>query len=256
MKFRPCIDIHNGKVKQIVGSTLRDEGDRAAENFVAEKNAAYYARLYKEYGLTGGHVIMLNHADSEYYRATKQQALEALAAYPQGLMAGGGIDPENASEFIDAGASHVIVTSYVFSNGIINRDNLERMSRAVGRDHLVLDLSCRFMGGTYLVSTDRWQHITDVTVDRELFDDLGRYCDAFLVHAVDSEGLGAGIDERLVSILAESPLPVCYAGGVSSTDDILRLREMGHGRVDFTVGSKLDIFGGSLSIEEIARCIR
>ena len=78
MEFRPCIDIHNGKVKQIVGSSLADEGDRAVENFVAGADAAYYAHLYKEAGLRGGHIILLNSRDSAYYEATKAQALQRL----------------------------------------------------------------------------------------------------------------------------------------------------------------------------------
>ncbi len=256
LRFRPCIDIHNGKVKQIVGSTLRDEGDYAKENFVSEKDASDFASLYKEHGLDGGHVIMLNPAGSEYYEATKHQAILALKAYPQGLMAGGGINADNAREFIDAGASHVIVTSFVFKDGRIDEDNLEKIEGAVGSKRLVLDLSCRFVDGKYRVVTDRWQKITDVTVDEALFDKLGRSCDEFLVHAVDTEGKSAGADERLIDILAASVKPVCYAGGISSVEDIRKLKETGRGRVDFTVGSALDIFGGKLRLEDVIECTR
>lgn len=256
MEFRPCIDIHNGAVKQIVGSTLNDKSGEAHENFVSEKSAAYYAGLYKAFGLSGGHVIILNRKGSEYYEASRQQALQALAEYPNGLMVGGGINDENAKEYIEAGASHVIVTSFVFSNGRIDEDNLKKLVNAVGAHKVVLDMSCKNIGGTYRVATDRWQKIADETVDADLFDRLSGFCDEFLVHAVDSEGLAGGIDEALVGILADAPKPCCYAGGISSYDDILRLREAGCGRVNFTVGSRLDIFGGDLSIEEIIKCTR
>ncbi len=256
MEFRPCIDIHNGKVKQIVGSTLKDTGNYAKENFVSEENAAYYARLYKDHGLCGGHVIMLNAPGSEYHAATKAQALDALKAFPDGLMAGGGINADNAREYIDAGASHVIVTSYVFANGAINTGNLKKLVDAVGADRTVLDLSCRYVDGSYRVVTDRWQTLTDVTVDEELFVRLSDSCDEFLVHAVDSEGKAAGIDERLITILARAPKSVCYAGGISTYDDIQRLNLIGEGRVNFTVGSKLDLFGGDLKLEEIIKCTR
>ncbi len=256
MRFCPCIDIHNGKVKQIVGSTLADAGDYAKENHVSEYDAAYFAKLYRKHSLTGGHVIMLNPVTSGYYEATKAQALGALTAFPQGLMVGGGITADNAKEFIDAGASHVTVTSYVFRDGIIDRDNLSKLTKTVGEKRIVLDLSCKHIDGHYLVVTNRWQTVTDVEVNEELFADLSRSCDGFLVHAVDSEGKSAGIDEELISILAASDRPVCYAGGISSTGDIMRLKDIGSGRVDFTVGSALDIFGGNLKLEDVIECIR
>ena len=84
MRFRPCIDIHNGKVKQIVGGSLQDTGNQAAVNFASEQEADYYARLYKEDGLSGGHVILLNPPTSSYYMETKKQACKALCAYPGG----------------------------------------------------------------------------------------------------------------------------------------------------------------------------
>ncbi len=256
MEFRPCIDIHNGKVKQIVGSSLRDKGDTAEENFVSDRDAAYYARLYKEYGLEGGHVIMLNGRDSEYYTATRDEALSALHAFPGGLMAGGGINADNAADFLDAGASHVIVTSFVFRDGKIDPDNLAKLVDAVGRERIVLDLSCRYIEGTYRIVTDRWQKVADESVTPQLFAELGKSCDEFLVHAVDSEGKSAGIDEKLIGILAEAGRPVCYAGGIASYDDIRLLKRLGSGRVDLTVGSALDIFGGALKLEEIIACTR
>ena len=167
MKFRPCIDIHNGKVKQIVGSSLKDEGNQAKENFVADMDAGEYASLYKKHALFGGHIILLNKEGSEYYEATKAQALKALAAFPGGMQIGGGINDTNAGDFINAGASHVIVTSYVFQNGKINFENLDKMKRAVGKEHLVLDLSCRMKNGEYIIVTDRWQNDTDFVLNHE-----------------------------------------------------------------------------------------
>lgn len=256
MEFRPCIDIHNGKVKQIVGSTLRDDNDAAVENFVSDRDSAYYAGLYRDHGLKGGHVIILNHKDSSYYEASKQQALNALHTYPGGLMAGGGIDADNAASFLDAGASHVIVTSYVFKNASIDMDSLNRITDAVGARRLVLDLSCKKVDGRYRIATDRWQNVTDEIVDERLLDKLSGYCDEFLVHAIDSEGRSSGIDEELTRLLARSQRPVTYAGGISSLDDIIKIRDAGGSRVNFTVGSRLDIFGGNLSIREIIECTR
>lgn len=252
MRFRPCIDIHNGAVKQIVGSSLRDAGDMACENFVSKRNADWYARLFESDGLTGGHVILLNHKDSPYFEATKREALMALSAYPNGLQLGGGITPENAAEFLDAGASHVIVTSYVFSDGKIDFDHLDKLVRAVGRDHLVLDLSCRWKDDNYYICTDRWQKFTQTPLDADLLHTLEGSCSEFLVHAIDVEGKGQGIDEQLVRFLArEHTIPVTYAGGVHSFHDIAALREAGQGHVDFTVGSALDLYGGPLSYEAV-----
>lgn len=256
MEFRPCIDIHNGKVKQIVGSTLSDTNDFARENFVSQKGAEYYADLYRENNLPGGHVIILNGKDSPYYEATRNEALKALAAYPNALMIGGGINDTNAEEYIKAGASHVIVTSFVFKDGLINMDNLEKLESAVGKERIVLDLSCKKIEGVYKVVTDRWQNITKEELRPELFDSLGKHCDEFLVHAVDSEGKSAGIDEKLIENLSKIDHTITYAGGVSSYEDIRRLSKLGKGRVNFTVGSRLDLFGGELSIGEILKCIR
>ncbi|MBR1861583.1 MAG: phosphoribosylformimino-5-aminoimidazole carboxamide ribotide isomerase [Lachnospiraceae bacterium] len=252
MEFRPCIDIHNGKVKQIVGSSLRDEGSSALENFVSEKDAGYYAGLYRDKGLKGGHIILLNPALSEYYEATKSEALSALAAFPGGMQIGGGIRPETSEEYLDKGASHVIVTSYVFRNGSIDMDNLKRMTSAVGKERLVLDLSCRKTDDGYKVVTDRWQRITGVSVTVKLLEELSGYCDEFLVHAVDVEGKNSGIETELVKMLSGyDGLPVTYAGGVHSYEDIGLLRDSGRGKINMTVGSALDLFGGRLDFEKV-----
>jgi len=252
MKLRPCIDIHNGKVKQIVGSSLRDEGDRAQENFVSDRGAGYFARLYQSRGLYGGHVIMLNSVSSPEYAATKAECKKALKAYPGGLMAGGGITPENAAEFLDAGASHVIVTSYVFKDGRMDDAALSRMVREVGADRLVLDLSCRRRDDRYLVVTDRWQHFTDQEVTPELFRELSGSCAEFLVHGVDVEGKAAGADDKLLEILTQSVFrPITYAGGVGDMECLKGVRRLTGGRIDITIGSALDIFGGSLPLDEV-----
>ena len=256
MKFRPCIDIHNGHVVQIVGSSLKDEGDSACENFVSEKDSAYYANLYREHSLDGGHIIILNGKDSEYYEATKAEALKALKAYPGGMQIGGGITAENASEYINAGASHIIVTSYVFSDGKICYNNLERLVEAVGKEHIVLDVSCRMLGGKYYVVTNRWQVFTDVIFDEQLIEELSAYCDEILVHAVDVEGMKAGINEKIAAVLGTSSIPVTYAGGISTYEDIEKIRSIGKGKIDFTIGTALDIFGGNLKMEEVIRCIQ
>lgn len=251
MEFRPCIDLHNGKVKQIVGGTLRDQGDQAETNFVSIKDAAYYAGLYREYGLRGGHVILLNGADSPYYEATRQEAFSALRAYPGGLQVGGGIHAENAELFLKAGASHVIVTSYVFKDGEICYDHLEKLRFAVGKEHIVLDVSCRRREGRYEVVTDRWQKFTKTPLSVELLQELSFYCDEFLVHAVDVEGKALGIEEPVVRLLAEAESPVTYAGGISSYSDIEKIKEIGNNRVNITIGSALNLFGGQLNFEEI-----
>ncbi len=252
MEFRPCIDIHNGKVKQIVGGSLRDRGDAALENFVSEKDAAYFAQLYQKNKIRGGHIILLNPPASEFYRRTKEQAMEALRAYPGGLQVGGGITPENAAEFLDAGASHVIVTSYVFREGRIRYDRLEELCRAVGRERLVLDLSCRRTGQGYTVVTDRWQKMTEEQLEESLLQRLSGYCDEFLVHAVDVEGRSQGIEAELAQRLGEwDRSAVTYAGGVHSYEDILLLKELGRNRLNVTVGSALDLFGGPLSWKKV-----
>ena len=253
MEFRPCIDIHNGKVKQIVGGSLKDEGNMADENFVSGQDAVFYANLYKKEGFRGGHIILLNARDSEYYEATKKQAMGALQAYPGGLQVGGGITAENAEEFLTAGASHVIVTSYVFCDGKIQMDRLKKLRNAVGKEHLVLDLSCRKKDGKYYIVTDRWQRFTEQMITEDLLEQLAGYCDEFLVHAVDVEGKNGGIETGLVRMLSDyDGIPVTYAGGVHSWDDIELLKKLGKGKIDMTIGSALDLFGGTLSYERLA----
>jgi len=254
MRFRPCIDIHNGKVKQIVGASLRDAGDRASENFVSDRDAVYYAKLYQKYALKGGHVILLNGQGSSFYEATKKQAFAALSAYPGGLQAGGGITAENAAEFLGAGASHVIVTSYVFRGGGILEGNLKKLVKAVGKEHLVLDLSCRRREDGYYIVTDRWQKETDIKITPFLLEKLSPFCDEFLVHAVDVEGKKGGIEEALAGELAKwQGRPITYAGGVRNLEDLRKLKETGKGRIDVTAGSALSIFGGNLGFEEAVR---
>lgn len=254
MRFRPCIDIHNGKVKQIVGGSLKDEGDQAAENFVSEQDAAFFAEFYKKDRLKGGHVILLNGKASPWYADTRKQAMAALAAYPNGLQAGGGITDENAEEFLRAGASHVIVTSFVFANGVFYQENLEKLLHRVGREHLVLDLSCRRRDGAYYIVTDRWQKFTDVMLTPKVLDELAGCCDEFLIHAVDAEGKAKGIEKNLARMLgAWNGIPVTYAGGVGSFEDLEELRTYGRGHIDVTVGSALDLFGGTMSYEKVLR---
>ena len=256
MEFRPCIDIHNGKVKQIVGGSLKDAGDQAAENFVAEQDAAYFAKLYQKEGIKGGHIILLNPVSSENYRATREQAEHALQAYPGGLQVGGGVTAENAKEFLDAGASHVIVTSYVFKEGKIRLDLLLELCNKIGKDHLVLDLSCRKKDGSYYIVTDRWQNFTDQKITEELLDELAAYCDEFLIHAVDVEGKQQGIEEELVTILGNwGRIPITYAGGVGSFSDLEKLRKLGKNRLNVTIGSALDLFGGSMEYQKVMRYI-
>ena len=254
MEYRPCIDIHNGKVKQIVGGSLKDEGDSADENFVSERDADFFARFYMDEGLVGGHVIMLNSADSPYYEATKAQALKALKTFPGGLQIGGGITPDNAKSFLDAGASHVIITSYAFVDGQMSMDRIKQMVDAVGRDHIVLDLSARKRYAHHYVVTDRWQTFTDERIELELFKKLEPYCSEFLVHAVDIEGKGTGIDDEVLDILSRyDGKPVTYAGGISTYEDIEHIREVGKNRINITIGSALDLFGGELNYETVKK---
>ena len=256
MKFRPCIDIHNGKVKQIVGGSLLDKGNMAKENFVSEQDAAFYANYYRERNIKGGHIILLNPVTSEYYKDTKTQALSALHAYPKGMQIGGGITRENAREYIEEGASHVIVTSYAFRDGKVNWDNLQALVDEVGRERIVLDLSCRKREGSYYVVTDRWQKFTDEKLDLDTLEKFHQYCDEFLIHAVDVEGKASGVEKELASMLGEyGKVPITYAGGVGSYEDIRTLRTLGKGRLDVTIGSALDLFGGKLEFEKVLDCM-
>ena len=252
MHFRPCIDIHNGKVKQIVGASLTDQGNQAKENFTASENADYYAKMYQKDGLIGGHVILLNPVYSEYYRETKAQAMLALGAYPKGLQVGGGIHAENAEEFLEAGASHVIVTSYVFRDGKINWENMEKLKHAVGKENVVIDLSCRKKEDGYYIVTDRWQKFTDVKLTEDVLSELADYCDEFLIHAVDVEGKAGGIEEDIAALLGNwDGISATYAGGVSSFEDLRKLKELGRNKVDVTIGSALDLFGGEMPFSKV-----
>lgn len=252
MRFRPCIDIHNGKVKQIVGGSLCDEGDRAETNFTSKQDASFYAKLYRSDGLTGGHIILLNPESSPYYSETKAQALGALKAYPMGLQIGGGINSHNAREYLEAGASHVIVTSYVFHDGVIDMERLQELSATVGRERLVLDLSCRRREGRYFVVTNRWQTFTDVEVTEELLKELAMYCDEFLVHGVDVEGKSSGVEKNLVELLSNwREIPITYAGGIGSMEDLKEFERLSRGRLDFTIGSALDLFGGTIPYQDV-----
>ncbi|RZC23548.1 Phosphoribosylformimino-5-aminoimidazole carboxamide ribotide isomerase isoform D [Glycine soja] len=248
VQFRPCIDIHKGKVKQIVGSTLQDlKGSDPVTNFESDKSAAEYATLYKQDGLTGGHVIMLG-ADP----LSKAAALQALHAYPGGLQVGGGINSDNCLSYIEEGASHVIVTSYVFNNGQMDIGRLKDLVQIVGKERLVLDLSCRKKDGKYAIVTDRWQKFSDVFVDPDVMEFLANFADEFLVHGVDVEGKKLGIDEELVALLGKySTIPVTYAGGVTEMADLERIRTAGMESVNVTMGSALDIFGGNLAYEDV-----
>jgi len=235
--FRPCIDLHEGKVKQIVGGTLSDAGARI--NFISAQPAAWFAELYQRDGLAGGHVIQLGSGNEAEARA-------ALAAYPGGLHLGGGVNAQNARDWLDSGASHVIVTSWVFREGCVDWARLNELVNAIGKDRLVLDLSCRKRDGNYFVVTDRWQKFTDLEVNAATLQKFSTYCAEFLIHAVDVEGLCRGIDRELVAMLGEfTPIPTTYAGGASSLADLEEVTRLGQGKVDLTIGSALDIFGGS-----------
>lgn len=252
MEFRPCIDIHNGSVKQIVGGSLKDQGDQALENFVSEQDATFYARFYRNAGIRGGHIILLNGVDSQYYEATRQQALRALRAFPGGLQVGGGIHTGNAQEYLEAGASQVIVTSYVFHDGRVDYERLEELSGAIGRQRLVLDLSCRRIEGQYRIVTDRWQKATQEVLTNSLLDRLADFCCEFLVHAVDVEGKSGGIEWELAALLgAWGKQPITYAGGVHSYEDLWLLKKLGQNRLHVTIGSALDLFGGDLEWERV-----
>ena len=237
--FRPCIDLHEGKVKQIVGGTLSDSGAGLRTNFVSERPASWYAELYKKDGLKGGHVIQLGVGNESAARA-------ALAAFPGGLHLGGGVNLDNARGWLDAGASHVIVTSWVFRDGQLDFDRVRALVAAIGKERLVLDLSCRVRDGKYWVVTDRWQKFTEFEVNRHELERLAAFCDEFLIHAADVEGLCGGVDLELVQRLAkDSPISTTYAGGARSALDLEEVTRVGAGKIDLTIGSALDIFGGT-----------
>jgi phosphoribosylformimino-5-aminoimidazole carboxamide ribotide isomerase len=241
MRFRPCIDLHEGKVKQIVGSSLTDDDPgRLQTNFTADAAPSWFAELYRKDNLRGGHVIMLGPGN-------EQAAAEALAAWPGGMQIGGGITVLNAAGWLERGASHVIVTSWVFREGRIDFDRLTQLVSEIGKEHLVLDLSCRKRDDDYCIVTDRWQNFTEVTIGSQTLNELAHYCDEYLVHAADVEGKCSGIEELLLGTLADySPIPTTYAGGVSSIADLELIQRIGRGKLDVTIGSALDIFGGDL----------
>ncbi len=237
--FRPCIDLHEGKVKQIVGGTLSDGPGQLRTNFVSDRPASWFAELYKSDGLKGGHVIMLGPGNEDAARS-------ALGAFPGGMHVGGGINAQNALGWLDAGASHVIVTSWVFRGGHMDEQRLAELVKTIGKDRLVLDLSCRRRGEDYFVVTDRWQKFTDLKINGQTLQKLAGSCAEFLVHAVDVEGLCRGVDKELVSLLGQwSPIPTTYAGGASSLVDLEQVTQLGLGKIDLTIGSALDIFGGT-----------
>ncbi len=247
-RFRPCIDLHDGRVKQIVGSTLSDSADTVRTNFIADHDSAWFAEQYRRDNLTGGHVIKLGPGNDDAAR-------RALAAWPGGLQIGGGVTAANASEWLDAGAAQVIVTSCIFRDGELRLDRLGELAAATGRDRLVLDLSCRRTPeGRYRIVTDRWQKFTSWEVSAETMKYLADFCVEFLVHAVDVEGKQAGIDRELLALLADSaPIPCVYAGGIRSFEDIAAIESAGGGRIDYTIGSALDLFGGPLSYAAVVR---
>ncbi len=242
-KFRPCIDLHDGKVKQIVGSSLNDSGEGLKTNFETDRSPAWFAELYKKDNIRGGHVIMLGKGNVDAAKA-------ALSAYPGGLQVGGGITADNAKEYIDAGASHVIVTSWIFPEGKLDMGRLERLVETVGKEHLVLDLSCKRTSAPgdkprWNIATNRWQTLIDVEITEDTLANLARYCDEFLVHAADVEGKQQGMDDDLIRFLAaHSPIPVTYAGGAKSLQDLQHVKEISGGKIDLTIGSALDLFGG------------
>lgn len=237
--FRPCIDLHQGQVKQIVGGSLSDDNKNLKTNFVSKKSSEWYAKLYAKDQLKGGHIIMLGPSN-------ESAAIDALKAYPSGMQIGGGINIENAQKYLDAGASHVIVTSWIFTDNQLNWNRIRDLSNKISKQKLVLDLSCRRVDDGWNIATNRWQTITSTVISPEILNKLSKYCDEFLIHAADVEGLQAGMDEKLIVFLAKfSPIKCTYAGGAKNLDDLDLVNEISDGKVDLTIGSALDIFGGT-----------
>lgn len=239
MKFRPCIDLHQGVVKQIIGSTLSDASEeKLITNFTSSKPVSWYAQQYKQDQLTGGHIIRLGSGND-------QAVMEALTAWPNGMQLGGGITDENAVYWLNAGASELIMTSFIFHNGQVHEEKLKKISNLIGKENLVLDLSCRKKEGEYWIVTNRWQQFTTVKIDTVSLDYFSRFCCEFLVHAVDVEGKSGGIEDGLLKILGNwGEIPTTYAGGIHTMENIESIYRQGNGNIDFTVGSALDIFGG------------
>ena len=245
MQFRPCIDLHEGKVKQIVGSTLGHTDVSVVENFISQHSPSYYAQMFMKDGLTGGHVIMLG-------AGNEQAAIEALAAYPNGLQVGGGITADNAKQYIDAGASHIIVTSYIFHEGMLDLDRLTKLVEVVGKEHIVIDLSCRKKDGKWYVMTDKWTKFSNFEVNASSISMIEQYCDELLIHAVDVEGKRSGMQEELVTDLSNwTNIPTTYAGGVRSLEDLRKFEKLSDGKLHVTIGSALSIFGGDLLYEDV-----
>ncbi|GAB2540458.1 phosphoribosylformimino-5-aminoimidazole carboxamide ribotide isomerase [Gracilibacillus alcaliphilus] len=245
LQFRPCIDLHQGKVKQIVGATLNQENKQVVENYVSSHDSSYYAKMFAQDQLTGGHVIMLGDGN-------KEAAIQALQAYPGGLQIGGGIHVDNADEFLQAGASHVIVTSYIFQDGELKMDRLKQLVDKIGKDRLVIDLSCKQKDGQWFVVTDKWTKFSNIAITEETIKELEEYCDEFLIHAADVEGKKSGIAAELVKLLAEYvSIPTTYAGGVRSIADLQLFEQLTKGKLHITIGSALDIFGGGLPYREV-----
>ncbi|PWU69659.1 phosphoribosylformimino-5-aminoimidazole carboxamide ribotide isomerase [Gracilibacillus dipsosauri] len=245
MDFRPCIDLHQGKVKQIVGDTLNEVGKPVVENYISTYKSNHYAEMFQRDGLKGGHVIMLGDGNQE-------AALEALNAYPNGLQIGGGMNADNASFYLENGASHVIVTSYIFQNGELNKERLEKLLDTIGKDKLVIDLSCKQKDGKWFVVTDKWTKFSQIEINQETIREFEQYCDEFLIHAADVEGKRSGFEANLVEKLADwVSIPTTYAGGIRSMEDLDHFRELSKGKLDITIGSALDIFGGELSYQEV-----
>lgn len=245
MKFRPCIDLHEGKVKQIVGSTLGYTDQSVIENFTSTQDSTYYAQLFQQDQLTGGHVIMLGPGNED-------AAIRALSAYPNGLQIGGGITADNAKKYIDAGASHVIVTSFIFHDGSLHKERLLQLVDAVGKDHIVIDLSCRARDGKWFVVTDKWTKFSDFEVNADSIKEMENYCDELLIHAVDVEGKRGGMQESLVRDLTQwTTIPTTYAGGVRSLGDLGEFKQLSNGKLHVTIGSALSIFGGDLDYDSV-----
>lgn len=245
LQFRPCIDLHQGKVKQIVGATLNQENKQVVENYVSSHDSSYYAKMFAQDQLTGGHVIMLGDGN-------KEAAIQALQAYPGGLQIGGGIHVDNADEFLQAGASHVIVTSYIFQDGELKMDRLKQLVDKIGKDRLVIDLSCKQKDGQWFVVTDKWTKFSNIAITEETIKELEEYCDEFLIHAADVEGKKSGIAAELVKLLAEYvSIPTTYAGGVRSIADLQLFEQLTKGKLHITIGSALDIFGGGLPYRDV-----
>ncbi|KAF6005708.1 hypothetical protein HII12_005282 [Brettanomyces bruxellensis] len=231
-----CIDIHGGKVKQIVGGTLNQDDTEQSKNtcksnletnFVSEKSSSYYAKLYEEHGIIRTHVIKLGSLEEN-----NRVAIEALKAWPKHLQIGGGINDTNAKYWIQQGADKVIVTSWLFPKGQFDKSRLERISQLVGKEHLVVDLSYFDAGG---VEQGRLLSYSRGTARNSSFMQL--MLKAFC----------KGIDQELVAKLAEwCTSPIVYAGGAKSIDDLKLVDKLSHGRVDLTFGSALDLFGGKL----------